>query len=169
MADIVGVVFPDLRRDAKVGTQERGAQFCDQLLAGIAEIAETLAAEITVETCCMACPMRELVKGCGIVAFLVLERLKRRELYAVGGGRVIGLIAAKMDGRAGGGDKLVSVRETVGERERNGRLRVVVRGKPVDLFDVEDGIPLHEGNFTVNVLAGAVGFSLDDAIGIDDK
>ena len=29
MADIVGMVFPDLRRDVEVGAQERGAQFCD--------------------------------------------------------------------------------------------------------------------------------------------
>ena len=50
MADVVGVVVPDLRGDAEVGTQERGAQFCDQLFAGIAGIAESLAAEVTVET-----------------------------------------------------------------------------------------------------------------------
>jgi hypothetical protein len=74
-----------------------------------------------------------------------------------------------VDGRAGGGDKLVSVRETVGERERRDRLRVVVRGESVDLFDVEDGVALHEGNFTRNVLAVAVSFDLGDAIGIDYK
>ena len=83
VADIVGVVFPDLRGDAEVGTQESGAEFCNQLLAGIACVAETLAAEVTVETCCMACPVREFVKRGGIVAFLVLERLKRRELDVV--------------------------------------------------------------------------------------
>ena len=54
VADIVGMVFPDFRGDAEVGTQERGAQFCDQLFAGIARVAETLAAEITIETCCVA-------------------------------------------------------------------------------------------------------------------
>ena len=58
VADVVGMVFPDLWRDAEVGTQERGAQFCDQLFAGIACVAETLAAEVTVETCCMASPVR---------------------------------------------------------------------------------------------------------------
>ena len=83
VADIVGVVFPDLRGDAEVGTQESGAEFCDQLLAGIACVAETLAAEVTVETCFMACPVRELVKRGGIVAFLVLERLERRKLDVV--------------------------------------------------------------------------------------
>ena len=55
VADIVGVVCADLRGDAEVGTQESGAQFCDEFLAGIACVAETLAAEVTVETCFMAC------------------------------------------------------------------------------------------------------------------
>ena len=77
VADIVGMVCADFRGDAEVGTQERGAQFCDQLFAGIAGIAETLAAEVTVETCFMACPVRELVKGGGIIAFLVLKSFKR--------------------------------------------------------------------------------------------
>ncbi len=57
VADVVGMVFPDLRRDAEVGTQERRAQFCDQLFAGIARVAETLAAEITVETCFVTSPV----------------------------------------------------------------------------------------------------------------
>ena len=57
VADVVGMVFPDLRRDAEVGTEERGAKFCDELLAGIARVAETLAAEVTIETCCMASPV----------------------------------------------------------------------------------------------------------------
>ena len=57
VADVVGVVFPDLRCDAEVGTQERGAQFCDQHFAGIARVAKTLAAEVTIETCCMASPV----------------------------------------------------------------------------------------------------------------
>ena len=50
VADVVGMVCPNLRGDAEVGTQERGAQFSDQLFAGIAGIAESLAAEVTVET-----------------------------------------------------------------------------------------------------------------------
>lgn len=57
VADVVGMVFPDLRRDVEVGTQERGAQFCDQLFAGIARVAEPLAAEVTIETCFMASPV----------------------------------------------------------------------------------------------------------------
>ena len=51
VADVVGMVFPDLRRDVEVGAKERGAQFCDELLAGIACVAETLAAGVTSETC----------------------------------------------------------------------------------------------------------------------
>ena len=84
MTDIVGMVFPDLRRDAEVGAKEGGAQFCNQLLAGIARIAETLAAEITIETCCVASRMREFMQNGGVVAFLVLERFKGRELNVIG-------------------------------------------------------------------------------------
>ena len=58
VADIVGMVFPDLRGEAEVGAKEGGAKLCDELLAGIARIAETLAAEVTIETCCMASPVR---------------------------------------------------------------------------------------------------------------
>ena len=57
VADVVGMIFPDLRSDAEVGAKEGGAQFCDELLAGIARVAETLAAEITIETCCVPCPV----------------------------------------------------------------------------------------------------------------
>jgi hypothetical protein len=85
VADIVGVVFPDLRSDAEVSTQECAAQFWDQLLAGIAGVAETLAAEVTIETCLMASPVREFMKDGGLKTFLVLERLEWRGLDAVGG------------------------------------------------------------------------------------
>ena len=53
------------------------------------------------------------MQGSGVKTFLILERLKRRKLDAVGGGRVIGLVAAQVDSCAGSGDKLVSVRKTV--------------------------------------------------------
>jgi hypothetical protein len=112
VADVVGVVFPDLRGDAEVGTEERRAQFCDQLFAGISGIAETLPAEITVETGFVTRVVRELMQGGRIKTFLVLERLERRKVDLVAGRGIIRLIAAKMDGGAGGGDKLVRVRET---------------------------------------------------------
>ena len=32
VADVVGMVFPDLRRDVEVGAQEGGAKLCDELL-----------------------------------------------------------------------------------------------------------------------------------------
>ena len=35
VADIVGMVFPDFPSNAEVGAKEGGAQFCNQLLAGI--------------------------------------------------------------------------------------------------------------------------------------
>ena len=97
MADVVGVVFPDLWGDAEVGTQERGAELCDQLLASIAGIAETLTAKVTVETCLVTCVVRELMKGGRIKTFLVLEGLERRKVDLVAGRGIIRLIAAKMD------------------------------------------------------------------------
>ena len=57
MAEIGGVVLADVGRDAEIGAEKGGTQFRNQLLAGIARVAETLAAEITIETCCMACPV----------------------------------------------------------------------------------------------------------------
>ena len=51
------VILADVGRDAKVGAEEGGTQFCDQLFAGIARVAETLAAEITVETCFVTSPV----------------------------------------------------------------------------------------------------------------
>ena len=53
VADVVGMVFPDVRGDAKVGTKKGGAQFRDEFLAGIARVAETLTAEVSIETCCV--------------------------------------------------------------------------------------------------------------------
>jgi hypothetical protein len=116
VADVVGMIFPDLRGEAEVDAKEGGAKLCDQLLAGIARVAETLTAEVTIETCCMACPVREFVKDGGIVAFLVLESLKGRRLDVIGCGGVVSLIAAEADGCAGGADKLVSLGETIGKR-----------------------------------------------------
>src|SRR5512140_974989 len=56
VADVVGMVCPHLRGDAEVGTQDSGAKLCDQLFAGIASVAETLPAEIAVETWLVTSP-----------------------------------------------------------------------------------------------------------------
>ena len=50
VADIVGMVFPDLQGDAEIGTEECGSKFCNEFFAGIAGVAETLAAKVTVQT-----------------------------------------------------------------------------------------------------------------------
>lgn len=143
------MVFPDLRGDAEVGAKEGGAEFCDQLLAGIAHVAEPLVAEITIETCFIPCPVPEFVKDGDVVAFLVLKSFKGRKLDVVGCRGVISLTAAEADGGTGGGAKLVSLGETFGKRERICRLRVEVGGEAFDLFNVEYRIALHEGEFHV--------------------
>jgi hypothetical protein len=58
VTEVVGMVCPDLRGDAEVGTEESGAKLCDQLFAGIARVAETLPAEIAVETCLVTSPRK---------------------------------------------------------------------------------------------------------------
>ena len=57
VAEIGGVVLADIGRDAEIGTEESGTQFCNELLAGIAFIAEALAAKVTGEPCVMAGPV----------------------------------------------------------------------------------------------------------------
>ena len=83
----------------------------------------------------MTSRVRELVQDSGVIAFLVLERFKGRELNVIGCRGVISLIAAVADGYAGGGDKLVNLRETIGKRQRISRLCVEVGGKPFDLLE----------------------------------
>jgi hypothetical protein len=49
VAQIGGVVFPHLRRDAQFRAEESGSQFGNQFLACVAVIAETLGAEIPIQ------------------------------------------------------------------------------------------------------------------------
>lgn len=57
MPDIGGVVVAWLRGDTQIGTKESGAQFSDQLFAGVAFITEALAAEVTVKAALMFGPV----------------------------------------------------------------------------------------------------------------
>ena len=57
VAEIGGMVFPDVGCDAEVGAEESGTEFRNQLLAGIAFIAEALAAQVTGKTCVMLGPV----------------------------------------------------------------------------------------------------------------
>ena len=58
VAEIRGVVLAEVGRDAEIGAEEGGTQFRNQLLAGIAFIAEAVAAQVTGETCLVARPVR---------------------------------------------------------------------------------------------------------------
>ena len=57
VAEIGGVVLADVGSDAEIGAEEGGTQFRNKFLAGIAFIAETLAAEVTGEPCFMTSPV----------------------------------------------------------------------------------------------------------------
>ena len=61
MREVRGVVFARLRRDPEIRAQERGAQLGDELFAGVARVAEALAAEVAVEAAGTLGPVRELV------------------------------------------------------------------------------------------------------------
>ena len=63
VAEISGVILPDVGRDAEIGAEEGGTQFRNQFLAGIAFIAEALAAKVTGEPCVMAGPVGQLMQG----------------------------------------------------------------------------------------------------------
>ena len=58
VTEIGGVILTDVGRDAEIGTEKSGPEFRDKFLAGIAFIAEAVAAQVTGETCFMACPVR---------------------------------------------------------------------------------------------------------------
>ena len=49
VAEIGGVVLADVGRDAEISTEESGTEFRDEFLAGIAFIAEALAAQVAVK------------------------------------------------------------------------------------------------------------------------
>lgn len=57
----------------------------------------------------------------------------------------------------------------LGERQRIDGLRVEVRGKSFDLFDVKHRVALHAWNGVFNGLALVVGFCLGETIGKDDE
>ena len=49
VAEIGGVILADVGRDAEIGTEGSGTQFCNEFLAGIAFIAEAFAAQVAVK------------------------------------------------------------------------------------------------------------------------
>jgi len=58
VADVGGVILPDVRGDAEVGRQEGGTEFGDKFLAGVAFVAPCFPAEVAVEALRVPRPVR---------------------------------------------------------------------------------------------------------------
>jgi hypothetical protein len=84
---------------------------------------------------------------------------------------VEGAVAAVADVGAGGGKEGVQLGMALCVRQvRRLAPGVVVGGKSFDLFDVEDRVALHVGDFDFLVLPGFfVGFGPGQGVGVNDK
>ena len=142
-----------LRRDAEIGAEEHRAQLGDEFFTGRARVAEALAPEVEIKTARVLGPMRELVRLGGSVALGVPERLGHGQLDDIGGGSVVGHVAAVTDDHTGGGEELLCALD---QRELLGLglgLGVVVSRQAPDLGDVEHGVGLQERNLSFDVVA----------------
>jgi hypothetical protein len=135
--EIIGVVFPYLRRDAQFRAKKSGSQFGHEFLAGVAVIAETLCAEIPIQPMLGLRPVGQLMQGGRVIALLVLERLEGWKLHRVAGGRIECAVAAMLDGGAGAGDESLRVFDPLRQGQRVCGSRVVMCRQSVDLLDIE--------------------------------
>jgi hypothetical protein len=103
------MVFPDFGRDAKFRAKESGSQFGNQFLASITGIAETLRAEIPVQTALGLRPVGQLVQCGRVITLLVPESLEGRKLHHVPRGCIERAITAVPDGGVGAGNEGVRV------------------------------------------------------------
>ena len=71
LVDVPSVVLANLRRDAQIRTEKRGAQLGDKLFYRVAFIAESFPAKITIEPRRMSRPVRQFVGQRRRVAFRV--------------------------------------------------------------------------------------------------
>jgi hypothetical protein len=102
------------------------------------------------------------------IAFRVFEALTRGYLHQVTGRGIERPIAAVLDGRAGRNKERLGLFDTLHRLRRDG-LTGVVRWQSVNLFNIEDGIALHECDSAFGFLPVVIGFCLSDAVGIDDQ
>jgi len=164
------VVVPDFRCDAEVSGKEGGAEFGNQLLAGVSLIAPFVASEVAVETGRVPCPVRCLVCESGDIAFCIAEGFERRHLDTVGARCVEGTGSSVPDLCAGIGEELICVVDTldgIGDRICND-LGVVFR-QAVDLFSVEDAVGFEEGDLMFFLFAVRILFGAGIGVGVDDE
>jgi hypothetical protein len=168
--DIGRVIFARLQSKFQVGAQESGTEFGNQFLDGITFAPEAMPAEVTVEPGLVACPMGAFVgKGC-VITVRVLETLEWRHLDRIGGDAVKRAISAVSDSCSQGCEELFHVFDAGNWVQVRCGFRVISFREAVDLFDVENGVPLKEWDFPVDFVARLfVGFFSRDAVCVDDK
>src|SRR5208337_3162942 len=93
-----------------------------------------------------------------------------RNLDGVGCVAVEGAVPAVVDGRAGGGEKLLGAFDAGDGVKLRFGLRVEVRGQTFDLLDVKGCVAFEKGNFALGLVAGGlVGFSARNRVGVDHR
>jgi len=74
--DVGRVFLARLKSELQVGAQERGTQFCDEFLGGIAGVAPALAAQIAVEARGVLGRVNQFMQDRALIAFGIAESLK---------------------------------------------------------------------------------------------
>ena len=80
---IGGVILPGLQTQAEIGGEKGAPQLGDQLLPGVALVAEPLTAEISIKARGVTGGVHRFMAPRRVVALRVVEGLQRRELDAV--------------------------------------------------------------------------------------
>lgn len=175
--DIGGMVVAGLRGQVDIRREESAAELGHQLLAGVAFVTPPLAPEVSVKPGRMPGPVGELMGEGRIIALGITEARKGRQLYAIGCGAVPGAVSA-VSNRSAAVEEEALRRLDASDRGRGGRIAL---RQPVDLFDIEHGIALEEGDLAGLFLLHGSGIArprlfvhtllarLPDPAGIDDE
>src|SRR5439155_3246461 len=94
VGNVGGVVLTRLKRQIKIRTEERGAEFGHEFFDRVAFGPETLGAEVARQARFVCGPVRRLVREGGVVALGVAEGLEARQYDAVCRGPVKSTVAA---------------------------------------------------------------------------
>jgi hypothetical protein len=78
VGDVGGVVLARLKRQIKIGTEERGAEFGNKFFDRVTLGPEAFGAEVAREARFVCSPMRRLVREGSVVALGVAEGLEER-------------------------------------------------------------------------------------------
>ena len=99
------MVLTRLKRQIKIGTEERSTEFGHEFFGRVAFGPETLGAEVPRQARFVCGPVRRLVREGGVVALGVAEGLEERQHDAVCRGPVKGTVAAMGERRTGRAEK----------------------------------------------------------------